>query len=98
MKLFLTLALAVITVLLCDKFEDRLPPPISWLYASWKKFSHVLGTIMSFIILSVLWFVGFGVYAIVTKVIAIPKRFTAEPSTYWIDANTTTTDSMKQQF
>ncbi|MDP7477042.1 MAG: hypothetical protein QF442_01180, partial [Candidatus Peribacteraceae bacterium] len=67
MKFFIVLAALVVIVLICDKYESKLPPPISWIYALWKKFSHVLGIIMTFIILTVLWIVGFGVYAIVMK-------------------------------
>lgn len=98
MKVFLTIAILIVTVLLCDKYEDRLPPPLKWLYALWKKFSEVLGTIMSFLILTVLWIVGFGVYAIILQVMTFPKRFAAKPATYWIDAEPTTVESMKHQF
>jgi len=98
MKLFVILGLLVITVLLCDKFENKLTPPISWIYAAWKKFSHVLGIVMSFLILTVLWIVGFGIYAIVLRIITFPKRFKADPNSYWIDCEPTTVDSMKHQF
>mgnify|MGYP003989956991 FL=1 len=98
MKLLIILALLVVTVLLCDKYEERLPPPISWIYALWKKFSHVLGTVMSFLILTVLWIVGFGIYAIVIKIITFPKRFKTKPNTYWIDVEPTTVESINHQF
>lgn len=98
MKVFAILAVLVVVVLICDKFEDRLPPPISWIYALWKKFSHVLGTVMSFIILSILWFIGFGIYAVILKIITLPKRFAGEPATFWIDSEQTTIESMKHQF
>lgn len=98
MKLILILIGLIVVVLLCDKNEDHLPQPIKGVYALWKKFSHVLGIIMSFIILTILWIVGFGVYAIVMKVITLPKRLQADPDSYWIDAEPSTTDSMKHQF
>lgn len=60
----------------------HLPPPLSWLYAGWMAFSHILGMVMSKIILTILWIVGFGLYAIVIKAIRLVK---GEPSkvTYW---------------
>lgn len=60
----------------------RLPPPLSWLYAGWMAFSHILGMVMSKIILTLLWIVGFGLYAIVMKAIHLIK---GEPPkiTYW---------------
>lgn len=59
-----------------------LPPPFSWLYKGWMVFSHLLGMIMSKIILTLLWIVGFGLYAIVLKAINLVKK---EPPkiTYW---------------
>ena len=98
MKLFLILAVLIIAVLLCDRYESKLPPPISWLYALWKKFSHVLGIVMSFLILTVLWIVGFGTYAIIIKIVTFPKRFASKPQTYWIDVAPSTAESMKHQF
>jgi len=98
MQLFVTLVLLVLFVLLCDKYEDKLFPPISWIYALWKKFSHVLGIIMSFIILTILWIVGFGLYAIILKIITLPKRFAKKPDSYWIDVQPTTVESLKHQF
>jgi hypothetical protein len=53
---------------------------------------------MSFIILTVLWIVGFGIYAIILKIITFPKRFQKDPNTYWIDAEVSDIDSMKHQF
>lgn len=98
MKILVVLAVLVLFVLLCDKYEEKLFPPINWIYALWKKFSHVLGIIMSFIILTILWIVGFGLYAIILKTISIPKWFTKEPESYWIDVQPTSTDSLKHQF
>jgi hypothetical protein len=98
MKLFVVLIALVLFVLACDKYEDKLFPPISWIYSLWKKFSHVLGIVMSFLILTILWVVGFGIYAIILKIITFPKRFSAAPDTHWIDAEPTKTDSMKHQF
>lgn len=98
MKLFATLALLVFIVLLCDKYEQRLPPPMSWIYALWKKFSHVLGIVMSFLILTVLWIIGFGSYAIIIKILNMRHWGEKKPDTYWIDVEPTTIESMKHQF
>lgn len=98
MKVFAFIALLALIVVLCDKFKEKLPTPIKQIYALWEKFSHILGNIMSFIILTVLWIVGFGTYAIIMKIITLPKRFAAEPDTFWIDANVTTADTMRHQF
>ena len=98
MKIFAVLAALILFVLACDKYEDKLFPPISWIYAVWKKFSHILGIVMSFIILTILWIVGFGIYALILKVITLPKRFAKEPNTFWIDVEPTTNESMAHQF
>lgn len=65
----------------------KLPPPLHWLYQAWMAFSKVLGKVMSFIILTVLWIVGFGIYGIIAKLI----RFFSKKEisvTYWINAET----------
>lgn len=60
----------------------RLPTPLSWLFIGWMAFSHVLGMVMSKIILTLLWIVGFGLYAIVLKVIHIVRKEQPK-ATYW---------------
>lgn len=45
-------------------------------------FSHVLGMIMSRIILTLLWIVGFGIYAIALKIANLVKRKSPKLS-YW---------------
>lgn len=98
MKFFAILAFLACLVILCDKFKENLPTPIKQLYALWEKFSHILGSVMSFLILTILWVIGFGVYGIIMKIITIPKRFAPEPNTYWVNTKPTTADSMKRQF
>ena len=98
MKLFVILALLIVSVLICDKYEEKLFPPISWIYALWKKISSILGVVMSFIILTILWIVGFGIYAIILKIITLPLYFAKKPKSYWIDIKPTTVESMKHQF
>ncbi|MDA0375825.1 MAG: hypothetical protein O3A80_00750 [bacterium] len=98
MKFLVIIVVLIAGVLVCDKYEEKLFPPISWIYALWKKFSHVLGIVMSFLILTALWIVGFGTYAIVIRIITLPKRFAPKPDTYWINVEPTTVESMKRQF
>ncbi|MAE68496.1 MAG: hypothetical protein QF793_03110 [Candidatus Peribacteraceae bacterium] len=98
MKFLAVLAVLVFFVILCDKYEEKLPPPVSWIYAVWKKFSHILGVIMSFLILTVLWIIGFGIYAIITKIVTFPSRCKPDPKSYWINCEPTTVESMKHQF
>lgn len=97
MKLLVVIAALIICVILCDRYEERLPTPIKQLYALWKQFSHILGIVMSFLILSLLWFVGFGMYAIILNIIRLPTLFARAPDTYWIDAEKTTVESMQYQ-
>ncbi|MEK7591044.1 MAG: SxtJ family membrane protein [Patescibacteria group bacterium] len=75
----------------------NLPRPLNWLYKGWMAFSHVLGMVMSKIILTILWLTAFTIYALVLK---IGNLFRAKehPSTYWIDAQSDFENSMKYQF
>lgn len=97
-KLFIIIGALVILIILCDKYEERLPPPVSHLFAAWKKLSHGMGIVMSFLILTVLWIIGFGTYAIIIKIITFPRRFRPEPNSYWIECEPSTPESMKHQF
>ncbi|OGJ60768.1 hypothetical protein A3C37_02675 [Candidatus Peribacteria bacterium RIFCSPHIGHO2_02_FULL_53_20] len=74
----------------------KLPAPLKKVYNLWMRFSHVLGRIMSTILLTILWVVVFGIYAIVLKIMHI---FSKAPSkdTYWIDVSKESTD-MRYQF
>jgi len=75
----------------------RLPKPIQAVYDAWMKFSHVLGRIMSFILLSILWIVGFGFYGIVMKIVGLFRREHPQDS-YWVDVPTKIKNDMKHQF
>ncbi|TSC59231.1 MAG: hypothetical protein Greene041619_67 [Candidatus Peregrinibacteria bacterium Greene0416_19] len=75
----------------------RLPPPLSWFYDAWMEFSHALGKLMSFIILTILWIVGFGIYAIIMKIVALVRR--PQPTaSFWIPATVETAETMKRPF
>ena len=76
----------------------NLPVPLRLLWKGWMKFSHILGLIMSTVILTILWIVGFGLYAIVLKIIQIPSLFSKSPATYWIDIKPDPIENMKYPF
>lgn len=61
------------------------------------KFANVLGIIMSRIILTVLWVVGFGAYAVVLRIVGLlrPKNTT---DTYWVDPPEAVENGMQYQF
>ncbi len=60
------------------------------------RFSHILGRIMSTILLTIIWIVVFGAYAIVLKIVRLFSTTTATQG-YWIDVSKENTD-MKYQF
>lgn len=76
----------------------KLPPPLSWLWSAWKLFGNFLGKIMSKIILTILWVVGFGSYAVIHRIIVLftPKK--KEPATYWIDVPPVQPGDLHRQF
>lgn len=76
----------------------NLPPPLNWLYKGWMAFSHALGMVMSKIILTLLWIIGFGSYGIVMKVMSLCSKKNLHPETYWVDTPPDFKDSMKHQF
>lgn len=76
----------------------KLPPPFSWFYEAWMEFSRVLGMIMSRVILTILWIVGFGLYAIVLKVIRLFVPKAQAPGTSWIDVTVEQSGDLHRQF
>ncbi|OGJ59882.1 hypothetical protein A2881_01975 [Candidatus Peribacteria bacterium RIFCSPHIGHO2_01_FULL_55_13] len=74
----------------------KLPKPLQQLYDLWMRFSHVLGRIMSTILLTIIWIVVFSIYAIILKMIYL---FSGKPptDTYWVDVSKDSTD-MRYQF
>jgi hypothetical protein len=75
----------------------KLPPPLSWLWDAWMAFSRVLGFVMSRIILTILWIVGFGIYGIILKVVGLFSKKESGAS-MWIDCEPVKSDSLKHQF
>jgi hypothetical protein len=74
-----------------------LPPPLRWLKDKWMAFSHVLGIIMSRIILTVFWLIGIGVYGIGMKIFMLFKK-KGPQNTYWVPSTEETPESMQYQF
>ncbi len=75
----------------------RLPTPLRQLYKGWMTGSEAMGRIMSWILLTTLWLVVFGIYAICIKIAAV---FKGRPSrtTYWHPLIQEGPDSMKNPF
>lgn len=65
-------------------------------YRLWMRFSHALGRVMSAIILTLLWVIGFGIYAFILRIIGLFRR--PDPSTEWRDAPEQSPESMRHQF
>ena len=76
----------------------RLPPPLSWFAEAWMEFSRVLGMIMSKVILTILWIVGFGIYGIILKIVRLFVRKSRAPGTYWIDLPPAQSGDLHRQF
>ncbi len=76
----------------------KLPPPLSWLWAAWKLFAEILGKIMSKIILTILWIVGFGTYGIILKCIWVFRRKPPTAASYWIDVPPAPPGDLHHQF
>jgi len=62
--------------------EENLKGVLKLQHSMWMKFSHALGAVMSKIILTVLWLVGIGFYAIFWK---LGHLRTKKKETYWVE-------------
>lgn len=67
------------------------------LYNAWMAFSKVLGRIMGAIMLTVIWVVLFGIYAIVMKIGRLFAKKKDNSST-WIDCSHEDATTMKRPF
>ena len=95
MKGLLILVGLITCVVLLDKCYDRLPRPLQRLYDLWEAFAHALGAVMSKVILTILWIIGFGPYAIIYKLL---RKRDSKKETYWIDVPKEVHTNMHQQF
>jgi len=75
-----------------------LPLPFRWLWTGWKMFGTAVGKVMSKIILTVLWIVGFGMYGILLKIIRLFVKKAHAPGTYWIDVPPAQPGDLHRQF
>ena len=75
----------------------NIPSPLRKLYDAWMAFAHVLGRIVSFILLTVLWIAGFGAYAVAWR-IAVLLRRKPQPATFWVDPPPKAENDMLHQF
>ena len=76
----------------------NIPPPLNWFYEAWMEFSRVLGMIMSKIILTILWVIGFGLYGIILKIVHLLVRKAHAPGTHWVDVPPTQPGDLHRQF
>lgn len=73
----------------------NLPAPLRWLWDGWLAVSHVIGMVMSRILLTILWLTCFAVYAVIWK---IGTLFSTKDETGWQPAETTTKETLRLQF
>lgn len=74
----------------------QLPPWLQRVKDVWMKFSHALGMVMSRILLTILWIVVFGIYAIITRIVSLFTASQRKPQ--WHDVPPEFEGSMRHQF
>ena len=74
----------------------RIPRFLRGIWELWKKITHAIGTAISAIFLSVLWVLGIGSYALITKLHRLLKK-NGSPTSYWLDVDQETAD-VRYQF
>ena len=95
MKFLVVIGILIICIIVLDKWYERLPKPLQLLYDLWEKFAHALGAVMSRVILTILWIIGFGPYALVYK---LTRKKEQPKETYWIDVPEDTHANLRHQF
>jgi len=75
----------------------KLPRLLLFLWNMWLKIGHGTGQIMSTIILTILWIVGFGLYAIFWRIAHLIQKKTSAES-FWIDSPESTAQNMHYPF
>ncbi|MBI2636124.1 hypothetical protein HYW84_02245 [Candidatus Peregrinibacteria bacterium] len=76
----------------------KIPPPFNWLWSAWKIFGAAVGKAMSKVILTILWIAGFGLYAIILKIMRLFAKKSRAPDTYWIDVPPPQPGDLHRQF
>lgn len=99
MKL-IVIALACLAVLLVlmERMRDKLPTPLRIAFDLWMKFAHALGTVMSTIILTALWIIVFGPYALLWKIAHSGNQPSPDDDTFWKDIPDDARTDMRYQF
>lgn len=64
---------AACAIYLHIRVNMKLPTVLQQLYDVWMMFSHALGRVMSFLLLTLLWIIGIGSYALIRKCIMLVK-------------------------
>lgn len=75
----------------------KLPRPFIWLWEGWKYVSRMIGVVMSFIVLTILWAIIFGFYALIMKCVKLVKHAPA-PVTYWHETDPDYPQSLSHGF
>lgn len=75
----------------------RMPSFLRRAYDLWMKFSHVLGLIVSSILLSVFWALVIGLYGVCIRIATLfhPRE---SKDTYWVDSEPSTLETLPRQF
>jgi uncharacterized membrane protein (DUF373 family) len=74
----------------------RIPKPLKPIVDAWMAFSRALGKVMSFILLTVVWVVVFGIYGIVLKIIRLFQQ--EDSSSTWKEPIPEDAKTMKFSF
>ena len=75
----------------------QLPRPLQRAKDLWMAMSHAMGRVVSWILLSILWALVFGVYALIMKSARLFRRSGA-PDSYWKPCPPEFPESMRHQF
>lgn len=73
----------------------KLPTPLKQLWSGWMAVSHAIGVVMSSILLTIVWVLVFGAYAIVMKIPSLFVRKT-KPESFWWDVSNESSDFRHQ--
>ena len=95
MEIIIALAALALVLVLLDTFYSKLPKALQKAFDLWMKFAHALGYVMSRVILTILWIVVFGPYAIIWKLTHRQKK---NPDSYWIEIDKSVEQKLEYQF
>lgn len=61
-------------------------------------FSRAIGLVMSSILLTILWAIVFGIYALIIKIISLLKGPGPDPKSHWISVKNNAPNDYRNQF